>query len=68
MNWRNRRSVLILIAVVCTGLFAAGMSAAYLNRHNTVCSDKRAPVAQRGGLLGQVVVRCHNGQVVTLNN
>lgn len=68
MNWRNRRSVLILIAVVCTGLFAAGMAAAFLHRHDRVCDDRRAPVAQRGGLLGQVVVRCHNGQVVTLNN
>lgn len=68
MNWRNRRNVLILIAVVCAGLFAAGMAAAYLHRHDTVCNDKQAPVAQRGGLLGQVVVRCHDGQVVTLNN
>jgi len=68
VNWRSRRSVLIVIAVVCTALFAAGMSAAYLHRHDRVCNDRRAPVAQRGGLLGQVVVRCHNGQVVTLNN
>lgn len=68
MNWRSRRSVLILLAVVCTGLFAAGIAAAYLHRHATVCDDKQAPVAQRGGLLGQVVVRCHNGQIVTLNN
>jgi len=25
-------------------------------------------VAQRSGILGQVVYRCHNGQIVTLNN
>jgi hypothetical protein len=68
VNWRNRRSVVILLAVVCTGLFAAGIAAAYLHRHDKVCHDKLAPVAQRGGLLGQVVVRCHNGQIVTLNN
>jgi hypothetical protein len=68
VNWRSRRSVLLLIAVVCSGLFAAGMAAAYLHRHDTVCSDKQAPVAQHGGLLGQVVVRCHNGEIVTLNN
>ncbi len=68
MNWRNRRSVLILLAVVCTGLFAAGIAAAYLHRHDKVCNDGQAPVAQHGGLLGQVVVRCHNGQIVTLNN
>jgi hypothetical protein len=68
VNWRDRRSVLIVIAVVCTGLFAAGLGAAYLNRNTTVCKDKLAPVAQHGGLLGQVVVRCHNGEIVTLNN
>ena len=68
MNWRSRRSVVILVAVVCTGLFAAGIAASYLNRNAKVCEDGKAPVAQRGGLLGQVVVRCHNGQVVTLNN
>jgi hypothetical protein len=68
VNWRSRRNVVILLAVVCTGLFAAGMAAAFLNRHTSICEDKRAPVAQRGGLLGQVVVRCHDGQVVTLNN
>ena len=59
---------MILVAVVCTGLFAAGMAAAFLNRHASICDGQAAPVAQRGGLLGQVVVRCHDGQVVTLNN
>ena len=41
------------------------MAAAFLNRHNTICRRQARPVAQRGGLLGQVDVRCHNGQVVT---
>jgi hypothetical protein len=68
VNWRSKRTVLILLGVVCGGLFAAGMAVAFLQRHTTVCTDKKPPVAQRGGLLGQVVVRCHNGQVVTLNN
>jgi hypothetical protein len=44
------------------------MAAAILNRHNKICSDGKVPVAQRGGVLGQVIVRCHDGQVVTLNN
>jgi len=68
VNWRNRRSVLLLVVVVCGALFIAGMAAAILNRHNKICSDGKVPVAQRGGVLGQVIVRCHDGQVVTLNN
>jgi hypothetical protein len=68
VNWRNRRNVLVLLAVVCGALFAAGIATAILHRHDKICNDGKAPVAQRGGLLGQVVVRCHNGQIVTLNN
>jgi hypothetical protein len=56
------------VAVVCAALFAAGIATAYLHRHDKICKDGKAPVAQRGGLLGQVVVRCHSGQIVTLNN
>jgi hypothetical protein len=68
VNWRSRRSVLILVAVTCAALFIAGMAAAFLRRHDTICSDRKDPVAQRGGVLGQVVYQCHNREVVTLNN
>jgi hypothetical protein len=68
MNWRSPRAVVLLVGVVCLALFVAGIGAAFLNRHNKICDDGKPPVAQRGGLLGQVVVRCHDGQVVTLNN
>jgi hypothetical protein len=68
VNWRSRRSVLILVLVVCSALFIAGMAAAFLNRHDTICKDGKAPVAQRGALLGQVAYQCHDGEVVTLNN
>jgi hypothetical protein len=68
VNQRNRRRVLVLLAVTCSALFVAGMAVAVLHRHDKLCNDGRAPVAQRGGILGQVVVRCHNGQIVTLNN
>jgi hypothetical protein len=68
VNWRSRRSVLILVLVVCGALFIAGMAAAFLNRHDTICKDGKAPVAQRGALLGQVAYQCHDGEVVTLNN
>ena len=68
MNWRSPRAVVLVVGVVCLALFAAGIGAAYLNRHSKICDDGKPPVAQRGGVLGQVVVRCHDGQVVTLNN
>ncbi len=68
MNWRSPRAVVLLVGVVCLALFAAGIGAAFLSRHNKICDDGKPPVAQRGGLLGQVVVRCHDGQIVTLNN
>jgi len=60
--------VLTLLAAVCAAVFIAGIAAAYFNRNSTICRDGRDPVAQRGGLLGQVVYRCHDGQIVTLNN
>ena len=44
---------------------SAGMAAAWHNRHHTICPDGKAPVAQRGGLLGQTTIRCHDGRVVT---
>jgi hypothetical protein len=68
VNWRNRRAVLLLVAAGCAALFVAGMAAAFLNRHHTICKDRKDPVAQRGGVLGQVVYQCHDGEVVTLNN
>jgi hypothetical protein len=43
----------------------AGAGAAWVNRNHTTCSDGKPPVAQRGGLLGQALLRCHNGQIVT---
>ena len=68
MNWRSRRAVLTLVVAVCAALFVAGIGAAFLNRHDSICSDGKDPVAQRGAILGQVAYRCHNGQIVTLNN
>ena len=65
MNWRSKRSVVLLVAAVCAVVFAAGMAAAWHNRHETICRDGRPPASQRGGLLGQIVYRCHDGQLVT---
>jgi len=57
--------VLLAIGAVCLVVFAVGMAAAWHNRHHTLCPDRKPPVAQRGGLLGQTVYRCHDGRTVT---
>ena len=68
MNWKSKRLVLVLIGAVCASVFIAGVAAGWVNRHHTLCSDGKAPVAQRGGVLGQTEFRCHNGQTVTLSS
>jgi len=65
VNWRDKRSVLLLIGAVCLAVFIGGMAAAWHNRHDTICPDGKPPVAQRGGLLGQTIYRCHDGRIVT---
>jgi hypothetical protein len=57
--------VLLAIGIICLAMFVAGMGAFWLNRHHTLCSDGKLPVAQRQALLGQTAYRCHNGQTVT---
>lgn len=65
MNWRSKKMVLALIGGVCVLVFAFGMAAAWHNRHTTICRDGKPPVEQRGGILGQVLYRCHDGELVT---
>jgi hypothetical protein len=65
VNWRSKKTVLLLLGAVCAVLFVVGMAAAWNNRNHTICSDGKPPVSQRGGLLGQVEYRCHNGEIVT---
>lgn len=65
MNWRSKRQVGFLIGAVVLLMIGAGGVAAWLNRDNTTCADGKPPVQQRGGILGQTVYRCHNGQLVT---
>ena len=57
-----------LIVAACAAIFVAGMAAGWVNRHHTICSDGKPPIAQRGGVLGQTEFRCHNGQTVTLSS
>jgi hypothetical protein len=68
LDWHSRKGVVTLIAVICAAVFVGGIAAAYFSRNSTICRDRKDPVAQRGGVLGQVVYRCHDGQIVTLNN
>jgi hypothetical protein len=65
VNWRSKRFVVLVIAAACLVVFVAGMAAAWHNRHHTICRDGKPPVAQRPGLLGQTIYRCHNGETVT---
>jgi hypothetical protein len=65
---RSRRTVLILLGAACAIVFAAGVLAGWVNRHHTICTDGKAPLAQRAGILGDTEFRCHNGQTVTLSS
>jgi len=68
LDLRDKRTVVLLIAVLAAAIFVAGMIAAFANRHDTICRDGKPPVAQRGGLLGQTEYRCHDGQIVTVSS
>jgi hypothetical protein len=68
VNWHSRRTVLVLIGAACAAIFIAGMAAAFVNRHKTICSDGKPPKAQRSGILGQTEYQCRNGQVVTMSS
>jgi hypothetical protein len=65
MSRRDRRRVLIGLAVLVCVLFAGGVVAAILSRNDTICSDGRVPVSQRAIGLGQIEYLCHNGETVT---
>jgi hypothetical protein len=65
VSWSSKRTVLLALGAVSLVVFAAGMLAAWGNRHNTICPDHKPPVQQRGGVLGQIVFRCHDGRLVT---
>jgi hypothetical protein len=65
VNWHSKRQVLAVILVVAAVMAIGGMAAAWHNRSNTICADGKPPLQQQGGLLGQTVYRCHNGELVT---
>jgi vancomycin permeability regulator SanA len=65
LDWRSKRQVLFLVLGVVVLVMIAGASAAWVTRNATLCSDGKPPVAQRAGILGQGLYKCHNGQIVT---
>jgi hypothetical protein len=66
LNWRSKRQVLALIVGVVLLMMLGGMAAAWHNRDNSTCRDRKPPLEQRGGILGQLLLRCHDGQIVTI--
>jgi hypothetical protein len=65
VGWRSPRRVLGIILALSLLLALLGAVYAYRHRHDTICRDGRAPVAQLDLGLGQVQYRCHDGQIVT---
>ena len=65
MNLRNKRFVLLALVTVAALLFAGGITAAYLSRHDKICPDGKAPLAQRSEVIGSTEYKCHGGVVVT---
>ena len=61
LDLRNRRTLLIFLSVAFVVLFTGGIAAAILSRHDTICPDRKPPIAQRGGLLGPPEFLCHGG-------
>ena len=46
-------------------IFVAGIGAAFLSRHDKLCKDGKAPVAQKAAALEPTLYLCHDGQIVT---
>jgi len=66
MSARDRRRVLIGIAVAVVVLMIAGGAAAWYSRNDTICSDGKPPLRQHPGIaLGQIEYLCQNGELVT---
>ena len=64
-NWRSKRFVILFFVVVGACLFAGGVVAGYMSRHDKICPDGRPPIAQRSEVIGSTEYKCHGGVVVT---
>jgi len=65
MTARDRRKVLLAIAVFAVLGILSGAGYAYLHRNDTICRDGKPPIQQNDNGLGQIMYRCQNGQIVT---
>ncbi len=68
VNLKSKRAALLLLAVGCLVVFGAGVLSGWIHRHDTICKDGKAPVAQRSDLLGNTEFRCPDGTTVTLSS
>ena len=46
-------------------MFAGGILAAYLSRHDSICPGGKVPLSQRSEVIGQTEYLCPGGKVVT---
>ena len=65
MSRHQKHLVYVSLASLIVVLFAAGVIAGYMGRHNKICKDGKPPRQQQDTGIGQVEYLCHNGQVVT---
>ena len=65
VNLRNRRAVLIGLAVAAVLLFSVGILAGYLSRNDHICKNGKPPISQNSEPVGPTLYLCSNGQVVT---
>jgi hypothetical protein len=61
---RDRRRVILAIATFVVVAMIGGGVTAWYHRHDTICADRKLPVSQKDYGMGQVLYRCHNGQIV----
>lgn len=65
INLRNKRVVLIGLAVAAVLLFSVGILAGYLSRNDHICKNGKPPISQNSQPVGPTLYLCSNGQVVT---
>ena len=65
LNLRNRRAVLVGLAVAAVLLFLVGILAGYLSRNDHICKNGKPPISQNSEPVGPTLYLCSNGQVVT---
>lgn len=57
--------MLLALAAAALALFAGGIAAAVLSRHDSICPDGKPPIAQRSEVIGPTEYLCRGGKVVT---